>query len=53
MGKPKVVSRKLFIAELERPMTAKGQATTLAIGEESDGGWVTTYAVGEEALKGK
>ncbi|MBN2307545.1 MAG: hypothetical protein JXR94_01155 [Candidatus Hydrogenedentes bacterium] len=53
MKRTKTVSRELFIKELERPMPAKILATTLAIGEESGGGWVTTLAIGEEALKGK
>ena len=43
---------KLFIEELERPATAHaGQATTLAIGEESGGGKVTSLSIGEEAIK--
>jgi len=49
----KLVSKKLFIEELERPAPGKDVATTLAIGEEAWGGWFTTLAIGEEALKGK
>lgn len=54
MKRTKEISKKLFIEELERPVPAmtdkKGTATTLAIGEEADGG-VTTMAIGEECGK--
>ncbi len=44
---------KLFIEELEGPAPAyTGEATTLAIGEESGGGGkVTSLSIGEEAIK--
>lgn len=45
---------KLFIEELEGPAMAYGQATTLAVGEESGGGGkVTSLSIGEEAIKVK
>ncbi len=52
MKRTKNITKKLYIEELERPVTAaldKGLApTTLAVGEEAD---VTTMALGEEACK--
>jgi len=43
---------KLFIEELETPALAYGgQPTTLAVGEESGGGKVTSFSLGEEAMK--
>jgi hypothetical protein len=58
MKRTKEISKpKLFIEELERPQLAAGQATTLAIGEESGCNTlpvkVTTQAVGEECFKVK
>jgi len=58
MKRTKEISKpKLFIEELERPQLAQGQATTLAVGEESGcitiPGKATTEAVGEECFKVK